>query len=133
MFKYYIFLFFVFILIAIVQVILKVLSMEYSGNIIKSLYDPLIYLSIFLLVVALSLWFISASQIEFSVLIPASLITIVISSVIGFFIFSEEISLRKIFAYILIAIGVLVLTFSKSNDNNQNTLTNNKISKVKVK
>ena len=133
MFKYYIFLFFVFILIAIVQVILKVLSMEYSGNIIKSLYDPLIYLSLFLLVVALSLWFISASQIEFSVLIPASLITIVISSVIGFFIFSEEISLRKIFAYILIAIGVLVLTFSKSNDNNQNTLTNNKISKVKVK
>jgi drug/metabolite transporter (DMT)-like permease len=106
---------------------------EYSGNIIKSLYDPLIYLSLFLLVVALSLWFISASQIEFSVLIPASLITIVISSVIGFFIFSEEISLRKIFAYILIAIGVLVLTFSKSNDNNQNTLTNNKISKVKVK
>ena len=83
-------------LIAIAQVILKTLSIEHSGNIIKSLYDPLIYLSIFLLVVAFTLWFISASQIEFSVLIPASVLTIVISSIIGYFIFSEEISLRKI-------------------------------------
>ena len=88
--KYYIFLLIVFILIAIVQVILKTLSIEYSGNIIKSLYDPLIYLSIFLLVIALALWFISASQIEFSVLIPASVLTIVISGIMGYFIFSEE-------------------------------------------
>ena len=100
---------------AIVQVILKTLSVEYSGNIIKSLYDPLIYLSIFLLVAGLALWFISASQIEFSVLIPASLITIVISSIIGLFIFSEEISLRKIIAYVLIVIGIITLTYSKSS------------------
>ena len=73
MIKYYIFLLIVFTIMAIVQIILKTLSVEYSGNIIKSLYDPLVYLSIFLLVVALALWFISASQIEFSVLIPASL------------------------------------------------------------
>jgi len=118
MIKYYIFLFFVFILIAIVQVILKALSVEYSGNIIKSLFDPLIYLSLFLLVIALGLWFISASRIDFSVLIPASLITIMISSIIGYFIFNEEISFRKIFAYILIAIGVFTLTYTKSSNSN---------------
>ena len=122
MIKYYIFLLIVFILIAIVQVILKTLSVEYSGNIIKSLYDPLIYLSIFLLVVALALWFISASQIEFSVLIPASVITIVISSIIGYFIFSEEISLRKIIAYVLIVIGIITLTYSKSADSSHTVL-----------
>ena len=122
MIKYYIFLLIVFILIAIVQVILKTLSIEYSGNIIKSLYDPLIYLSIFLLVFALGLWFISASKIEFSVLIPASLITIVISSIIGHFIFSDEISLRKIIAYALIAIGVITLSYSKSADSTHTVL-----------
>ena len=122
MIKYYIFLLTVFTLIAIAQVILKTLSIEHSGNIIKSLYDPLIYLSIFLLVVALALWFISASQIEFSVLIPASLITIVISSIIGFFIFSEEISLRKIIAYVLMAIGIITLTYSKSADSSHTVL-----------
>ena len=122
MIKYYIFLLTVFTLIAIAQVILKTLSIEHSGNIIKSLYDPLIYISIFLLVLAFALWFISASQIEFSVLIPASLITIVISSIIGHFIFSEEISLRKIIAYVLIAIGIITLTYSKSADSSHSVL-----------
>ena len=120
--KYYIFLLTVFIFIAIAQVILKTLSIEHSGNIIKSLYDPLIYLSIFLLVIALALWFISASQIEFSILIPASLITIVISSIIGYFIFSEEISLRKIIAYVFMAIGIITLTYSKSADSSHTVL-----------
>ena len=109
-------------LIAIAQVILKTLSIEHSGNIIKSLYDPLIYLSIFLLVFALGLWFISASKIEFSVLIPASLITIVISSIVGLFIFSEVISLRKIIAYVIIVIGVITLTYSKSSDSSHAVL-----------
>ena len=122
MIKYYIFLSIFFILIAIVQVILKTLSVEYGGNIIKSLYDPLFYLSIFLLIVALALWFISASQIEFSVLIPASVITIVISSIIGYFIFSEEISLRKIIAYVIIVIGVITLTYSISSDSSHAVL-----------
>ena len=122
MIKYYIFLLTVFTLIAIAQVILKTLSIEHSGNIIKSLYDPLIYISIFLLVLAFALWFISASQIEFSVLIPASVITIVISSIIGYFIFSEEISLRKIIAYVLIVIGIITLTYSKSADSSHNVL-----------
>ena len=112
----------VFILIAIVQIILKTLSVEYSGNIIKSLYDPLIYLSILLLVVALALWFISASQIEFSVLIPASLMTIFFSSIIGHLIFSDEISLRKIIAYVLITIGVITLSYSKSADSSHPVL-----------
>ena len=97
-------------------------SVEYSGNIFKSLYNPLIYHSILLLVVALALWFISASQIEFSVLIPASLITIVISSIIGLFIFSEEISLRKIIAYVLMAIGIITLAYSTSADSSHTVL-----------
>ena len=121
--KYYIFLFFVFVLIATVQVILKALSVEYNGNILKSLFDPLIYISLLLLVIALALWFISASQIDFSVLIPASLVTIMISSIIGYFIFNEEISFRKIFAYILIAIGVFTLTYTKSSDSNTDNLS----------
>jgi len=123
MIKYYMFLAFALILIAIVQVLLKTLSVEYGGNIIKSLYDPLIYFSISLLIIALSLWFVAASQIEFSVLIPTSLLTIVISSIIGYFIFSEEISLIKIIAYILITIGIITLTYSSSEDKSYSTLS----------
>jgi len=122
MIKYYIFLFIALILISIVQIILKTLAIEYSGNIFKSLYDPLIYLSILFCVLALALWFISASQIEFTVLIPASLITIVISSIVGLFIFNEVISLRKIIAYVLIAIGMITLTYSKTADSSHTVL-----------
>ena len=131
MIKYYIFLLIVFILIAIVQIILKTLSVEYSGNIIKSIYDPLIYLSFFLLAVALALWFISASQIEFSVLIPASLMTIFFSSIIGHLIFSDEISLRKIIAYVLIAIGVITLSYSKSADSSHTVLDKKETTNLK--
>ena len=73
------------------------------------------YFSLLLLVTALIAWFISASQIEFSVLIPANILTIVISGFIGYFIFNEEISARKIIAYGLIIAGVLILAYSKTN------------------
>ena len=48
--------------------------------------------------------------------------TIVLSSIIGLFIFSEEISLRKIIAYVLIAIGIITLTYSKSADSSHAVL-----------
>ena len=125
MFKYYIFLLIVIILISIVQAILKSLSIEYSGSIIKSLYDPLSYLCIFLLVLALLFWFVAASKIEFSVLIPANILTVVISGVIGYYIFSEEINLIKIVAYAFIVIGVMTLAYSNLSGSGPTILDKN--------
>jgi len=125
MIKYYIFLLIVIILISIVQAILKSLSIEYSGSIIKSLYDPLSYLCIFLLILALSFWFVAASKIEFSVLIPANILTVVISGVIGYYIFSDEINLIKIVAYALIIIGVITLAYSNLSGGSRTILDKN--------
>lgn len=125
MIKYYIFLLIVIILISIVQAILKSLSIEYSGSIIKSLYDPLSYLCIFLLVLALSFWFVAAFKIEFSVLIPANILTVVISGIIGYYIFSEEINLIKIVAYAFILIGVMILAYSNLSGGSPTILDKN--------
>ena len=46
----------------------------------------------------------------------------IISGIAGYYIFSEEISLRKIIAYVLIAIGIITLTYSKSADNSRTVL-----------
>ena len=104
-----------FAIIAIVQVILKIISVENGGSITDSFYDPKLYFSLLLCVVALAVWFISASQIEFSVLLPMNILTIVISGFIGYFIFNEEISVRKIISYVLILAGVFILAYSKTN------------------
>jgi multidrug transporter EmrE-like cation transporter len=125
MIKYYLFLLIVIILISIVQAILKSLSIEYSGSIIKSLHDPLSYLCIFLLVLALSFWFVAASKIEFSVLIPANIVTVVISGVIGYYIFSEEINLIKIVAYALIIMGVMTLAYQNLSGGSRTILDKN--------
>ena len=69
--------------------------MKYDGNIVSSIYNPWLYFLLSLLMVALIAWFVSASKIEFSVLIPANLATIVISGLIGFFIFGEEFGGKK--------------------------------------
>ena len=125
MIKYYLFLLIVIILISTVQAILNSLSIEYSGGTIKSLHDPLSYLSIFLLVLALSFWFVAASKIEFSVLIPANIVTVVITGVIGYYIFSEEINLIKIVAYALIIMGVMTLAYQNLSGGSRTILDKN--------
>ena len=119
--KYYTYLFIAITLTAIVQAILKTISMKYDGNIFESIYNPWLYFSLVLLVFALIAWFVSASKIEFSILIPINVVTIVIGGLIGYFIFGEEFGGKKILSYTLIISGVLLLIFSQQ----ENILTNN--------
>ena len=119
--KYYIYLFIAITLTAIVQAILKTISMKYDGNILASIYNPWLYFSLILLALALIAWFVSASKIEFSVLIPVNVATVVISGLIGYFIFGEELGGKKILSYMLIMSGVLLLIFSQQ----ETVLTNN--------
>ena len=118
MIRYYMILLLVCILVAIAQTILKSLAIEYSGNFFKSLFDPLIYLCISLLVLALLLWFIPASRIEASILMPVSILTVVFSTILGVFIFNEEINFRKIIAYALIIVGLIALIHSQNFQEN---------------
>jgi len=115
MIKYYIYLFFAIILTAIVQAILKTISMKYDGNILASIHNPWLYFSLALLIVALIAWFVSASKIEFSILIPVNVATIVISGFIGYFVFGEEFGGKKMLSYILIISGVILLIFSQQD------------------
>ena len=96
MIKYYIYLFFAIILTAIVQAILKIISMKYDGNILASILNPWLYFSLLLLIVAFITWFVSASKIEFSILIPVSVTTIIIGALIGYFFFGEEFGGKKL-------------------------------------
>jgi drug/metabolite transporter (DMT)-like permease len=113
MIKYYLLLIVVCLMIAITQTILKTLAIEYEGNIFKSLGDPMTFFSFFLLILALALWFVSASQIESYILMPASLLTIILSTIISVIYFKEAINARTIVAYILILIGLVILIYSK--------------------
>ncbi len=115
MIKYYIYLFFAIIITAIVQAILKTISMKYDGNIVSSMYNPWLYFSLSLLIVALIAWFISASKIEFSILIPVNVATVVIGGFIGYFVFGDEFGGKKLLSYILIISGVILLIFSQQD------------------
>ena len=57
--------------------------------------------------------------------------TIFFSSIIGHLIFSDEISLRKIIAYILMAIGIITLTYSKSADSSHTVLDKKETTNLK--
>ena len=128
--KYYIYLFFAIILTAIVQAILKIISMKYDGNILASILNPWLYFSLSLLVVAFIAWFISASKIEFSILIPVSVTTIIIGGLIGYFFFEEDFGGKKLLSYILILSGVILLIFSQQDSV---TTYSDKIHKNKLK
>ena len=111
--KYFIYLFFAIVITAIVQAILKTISMKYDVNIFASLHNSWLYFSIALLIVALIAWFFAASKIEFSILIPINVATICIGGFIGYFVFGDEFGIKKLLSYILILSGVILLVFSQ--------------------
>ena len=109
--KYYVLLFFAISITVFVQAGLKMLSMKYDGKIISAVQDPLLFVISFSLLLAFAAWFVAASQINLNVLIPANVLTIVLSAVIGYFFFAEPITIDKIIAYVLILSGVSVLLY----------------------
>jgi len=109
MIKYYSILLFSILLTSGIQAMLKIISVKYDGNILHSLYDPRLYITITLYVFALAAWFISASKIQFTVLIPANILTVVLGGIIGYLIFDEPMGGRKMIAYIIIIFGIVLL------------------------
>jgi len=109
--KYYALLFFAIAITVFVQAGLKMLSMKYDGKIISAIQDPLLFVISFSLLLAFAAWFVAASEINLNVLIPVNALTIVLSAFIGYFFFSEPITIDKVVAYILILLGVAVLLY----------------------
>ena len=109
MIKYYILLLVSILITSGVQITLKIVSEKFDGNLVNSLADPRLYLAISLYILALIAWFVSASRIQFSVLIPANVLTVVLGGLIGYSLFDEVFGLRKIISYLLIIAGILLL------------------------
>jgi multidrug transporter EmrE-like cation transporter len=112
--KYHLYLLIAIFLTVVVQALLKMLSVEYEGNINKGLIDIRFYLSLCLYVLAFSLWFVSASSLEFSILIPANMLTVVLAACIGYFFFNEGMTIQKISSYLIILLGLVLLLTDQS-------------------
>mgnify|MGYP006149310739 FL=1 len=107
--KYHFLLYLSILLTAAVQASLKVISIKHDGVISNSLHDPRLYFVAILYGLALCAWFVSASRIQYSVLIPTNILTVVLGGFVGYFLFGETIEIRKLLAYGLICSGVLLL------------------------
>jgi drug/metabolite transporter (DMT)-like permease len=107
--KHYFFLILSIISTTFVQVTLKTLSQNHSGNILSVIKDYRLILIIGLYGLALVAWFYAASRIEFTVLISFHILVLVLGGLSGYYWFDESLGLRKIIAYILIIIGILLM------------------------
>ena len=83
--------------------------MRHDGNLLDGLYDPYFYLVLLIYGIAVMSWFISASKIDYVVLIPANVATVVLGGIIGYWFFGETLGIRRIISYLLIISGVLLL------------------------
>jgi len=92
-----------------VQASLKVLSESHSGNIVSAIKDYRFLPILGFYGVAMVAWFYAASKIEFTVLIPFNILTIVFGGLVGYYWFGESLGLRKIISYAIIVLGVLML------------------------
>ena len=109
MIKYYGILLLSILLTTVVQAYLKSISVKYNGSFFDSLLDFKLYFVLLLYGVALVAWFVSASKIPFTVLIPANILTVVLGGVIGYFLFGEGLGFYKILAYVIVILGILIL------------------------
>ncbi|GAB6041584.1 hypothetical protein [Endothiovibrio diazotrophicus] len=92
-----------------VQSALKGIAMRHAGSILAGVADPRFYLILGLYGAALAAWFVAASRIQFTVLIPANILTVVLGGVVGYLYFGESMGSRKLLAYGLIVVGIVVL------------------------
>jgi len=114
MIKYYLFLVLSIMLTAIVQALLKSNSVKHSENLFEAVYDFKLYVVFFIYAIAMIFWYISSSKLQFTLMIPMQILTVVFGGIIGYYFFEESFSVQKILAYVLIIFGILMLVFNNN-------------------
>ena len=88
--------------------------MDGKGDVVKMLGDVRLYIAVLVYGVAFLLWIISASKIDYTVLVFSNTGGLIISGLVGYFVFHETITLGKIISYVLIASGVISLVVTSA-------------------
>jgi drug/metabolite transporter (DMT)-like permease len=97
------------VLTALALVFLKTVAVDSRGEIFKILSSAKFYLAMFIYGIAFLMWIISASKIDYTVMIFSNTAGLVLGGLVGYFVFNESITGDKILAYLLIISGVVVL------------------------
>lgn len=90
--------------------------MDARGDIIRVITDMRLYFALGVYGLAFMLWIISASKIDYTILVFSNTLGLVISGIVGYFIFNETMNITKIFSYSLIATGVVLLISSSAKN-----------------
>ncbi len=96
-------------------VLFKIISVGSRGEITRIVADPRVYFAVATYCAAFIMWIVAASRIDFTVLAFSNTLGLVLSSVIGWYIFNEAMTHVKIVSYLLICSGVLLLITHNSN------------------
>lgn len=102
------------ILTSIALIIFKYVSVDARGEVIKIITDLRFYFAVFVYAIAFFMWIISASRIDYTVLIFSNTLGLVIGGLLGYLLFMESITTQKIIAYAFVLSGVILLMFTNS-------------------
>ncbi|HEX2926651.1 MAG TPA: EamA family transporter [Ruminiclostridium sp.] len=91
------------------QTLWKIGLVKMNGYSFKLLLSPIVLAGVFVYGAATLLWLYILSKLPFSTAYPLNSIAYVLSLLIGFFIFGEEVDFGKIFGTILILAGVFYI------------------------
>lgn len=112
--KYHIMLLASVLLTAVALVFFKVISVDCRGEIMKLAVDPRLYLVTMLYGAAFVMWIVAASRIDYTVLVFSNTLGLVVSGLIGWYIFNESLTAEKIVSYLLISSGVIWLAIASA-------------------
>ena len=77
---------------------------------IQVIFNPWIFLGLFLYGVSVVLWILALSRVEVSFAYPLLSIGYILVAIAGYFLFNEPLSMSKIFGILLIIAGVIFLS-----------------------
>lgn len=102
------------LLTSVSLIFFKIISVGSRGEILKITADPRLYLAIAIYGAAFVMWIVAASKIDYTVLVFSNTLGLVLSGLIGWYVFNESMTGLKIFSYLLICSGVLLLVTSNA-------------------
>ena len=110
--KYHIMLLASIVLTSVCLIFFKIISVGSHGEIRRIINDPRLYWAILAYCAAFMMWIIAASKIDYTVLVFSNTLGLVLSGLIGWYLFNESITSVRLVSYLLICSGVLLLMAS---------------------
>ena len=97
------------LLTAVALVLFKIVSVDARGELLKLAFSPRLYLAFAVYGFGFLMWIIAASKIDYTVLVFSNTLGLVMSGLIGWYVFNEPLTVVKIASYLLICSGVVLL------------------------